>query len=223
MPVHDDLKWFEFIVLDAFQAGLSWRTVLHKREAFRKVFKGFDPNKVARLSEVEMEAAQNNPAIIRNRLKIRATVKNASAFLKLQENHGTFDAFIWQFTEGKSIENRWKTMQDIPASTPPRIRGSVTTISGVTRHCPRHFDTTIQRFKFEDGLCPTSRRLTLVGFSWVGYHFRPQTNVRFSVGAPSTPSSQISAHLRLAVQTRSNVNRAPSSASLWSLTCSVGL
>ena len=118
VPVHDDLKWFEFIVLDAFQAGLSWRTVLHKREAFRKVFKGFDPNKVARLSEVEMEAAQNNPAIIRNRLKIRATVKNASAFLKLQENHGTFDAFIWQFTEGKSIENRWKTMQDIPASTP---------------------------------------------------------------------------------------------------------
>jgi DNA-3-methyladenine glycosylase I len=118
VPVHDDLKWFEFIVLDAFQAGLSWRTVLHKREAFRKVFKGFDPNKVARLSEVEMEAAQNNPAIIRNRLKIRATVKNASAFLKLQENHGTFDAFIWQFTEGKPIENRWKTMQDIPASTP---------------------------------------------------------------------------------------------------------
>jgi DNA-3-methyladenine glycosylase I len=118
VPVHDDLKWFEFIVLDAFQAGLSWRTVLHKREAFRKVFKGFDPNKVALLSEVEMEAAQNNPAIIRNRLKIRATVKNASAFLKLQENHGTFDAFVWQFTEGKSIENRWKTMQDIPASTP---------------------------------------------------------------------------------------------------------
>jgi len=118
VPVHDDLKWFEFIVLDAFQAGLSWRTVLHKREAFRKVFKGFDPQKVARMSEVSQEKARNNPAIIRNRLKIQATVKNASAFLKLQETHGDFDSFIWQFTNGKTIQNHWKTMGDIPASTP---------------------------------------------------------------------------------------------------------
>ena len=118
VPVHDDLRWFEFIVLDAFQAGLSWRTVLHKREEFRKVFKGFDPQKVARMSEAAMERARNNPGIIRNRLKIQATGKNASAFLKLQETHGTFDAFIWQFTDGETVHNRWKTLQDIPASTP---------------------------------------------------------------------------------------------------------
>ena len=117
VPVHDDNKWFEFIVLDAFQAGLSWCTVLHKRESFRKVFKGFDPAKVARMSEAEMEKARNNVEIIRNRLKIQATVKNASAFLKLQEENGTFDTFIWQFTDGKTIQNKWKTMADIPAST----------------------------------------------------------------------------------------------------------
>lgn len=118
VPVHDDLKWFEFIVLDTFQAGLSWRTVLHKREAFRKVFKGFDPAKVAKMSQVEMESARNNAAIIRNRLKIQATVNNATAFLKLQKSCRTFDAFIWSFTEGKTIQNHWKSMEDIPASTP---------------------------------------------------------------------------------------------------------
>ena len=118
VPVHDDLKWFEFIVLDAFQAGLSWKTVLHKRDGFRKVFKGFDPAKVARMSEKALEAARNNPGIIRNRLKIKATVQNAKAFLKIQETMGSFDAYIWQFTEGSTIQNRWKTMQDIPASTP---------------------------------------------------------------------------------------------------------
>ena len=117
VPVHDDLKWFEFIVLDAFQAGLSWRTVLHKRKSFRQTFKGFDPRKVARMSEADLEKARNNPAIIRNRLKIKATVNNASAFLKLQKQYGSFDAFLWRFTEGKTIQNRWKTMEDIPAST----------------------------------------------------------------------------------------------------------
>jgi DNA-3-methyladenine glycosylase I len=118
VPVHEDLKWFEFIVLDAFQAGLSWRTVLHKREAFRKVFKGFDPIKVARMTQAEMEKARNNPAIIRNRLKILATVKNAASFLKMQETFGSFDTFIWSFTEGQTIHNSWKSMGDIPASTP---------------------------------------------------------------------------------------------------------
>lgn len=117
VPVHDDLKWFEFLVLDAFQAGLSWRTVLHKREAFRNVFKNFDPEKVARMSEAELENARNNPAIIRNRLKIQATVKNAKAFLKMQESHGSFDAYIWDFTDGKTIQNQWKSMDEIPAST----------------------------------------------------------------------------------------------------------
>ena len=118
VPVHDDRKWFEFIVLDAFQAGLSWRTVLHKREAFRKVFHNFEPEKVARMTEKELERARQNPAIIRNRLKIWGSVKNAKAFLNLQERHGSFDTFIWSFTDGQTINNKCKKMDDIPASTP---------------------------------------------------------------------------------------------------------
>ena len=118
VPVHDDLIWFEFIVLDAFQAGLSWKTVLHKREAFRQVFFGFDPVKVAIMSDKERENARQNPAIIRNRLKIRATVKNAMAFLKVQEKWGSFDSFIWSFTNGEIIHNSWSDLKEIPASTP---------------------------------------------------------------------------------------------------------
>jgi DNA-3-methyladenine glycosylase I len=117
VPVHDDRKWFEFIVLDAFQAGLSWKTVLHKRTAFHQVFYGFDPQRVAGMSEKAMEAAMANPAIIRNRLKIRAAVNNARAFLRLQEIHGSFDAFIWDFTGGRVIRNRWETMESVPAKT----------------------------------------------------------------------------------------------------------
>ncbi len=118
VPVHDDLIWFEFIVLDAFQAGLSWKTVLHKREAFRQVFYGFDPVKVARMSDKEIENARKNSAIIRNRLKIRAAVKNAMAFLKVQEKWGSFDSFIWSFTNGEVIHNSWRELKEIPASTP---------------------------------------------------------------------------------------------------------
>ena len=118
VPVHDDQKWFEFLVLDAFQAGLSWRTVLHKREAFREVFHGFDAAQVARMTEVELEAARQNPAIIRNRLKIQATVKNAVAFLDLQDKQGSFDSFIWSFTDGSVIHNEWEKLEQIPASTP---------------------------------------------------------------------------------------------------------
>lgn len=118
VPVHDDLIWFEFIVLDAFQAGLSWKTVLHKREAFRQVFFGFDPVKVAIMSDKERENARQNPAIIRNSLKIRATVKNAMAFLKVQEKWGSFDSFIWSFTKGEIIHNSWSDLKEIPASTP---------------------------------------------------------------------------------------------------------
>jgi DNA-3-methyladenine glycosylase I len=117
VPVHDDRKWFEFLVLDAFQAGLSWRIVLHRREGFREVFHGFDPVRVARMTEEEMEAAGGNPAIIRNRLKIRATVANARAFIALQERHGSFDAYIWSFTGGRSIQNGWRSLAEIPAST----------------------------------------------------------------------------------------------------------
>ena len=117
VPIHDDQKWFEFIVLDAFQAGLSWRTVLHKREAFRQVFYSFDPRRVARMSEAAQARARENPAIIRNRLKIRATVANARAFLDLQDTHGSFDAFIWAFTDGRVIHNHWRTDDAVPATS----------------------------------------------------------------------------------------------------------
>ncbi len=118
VPVHEDRKWFEFMVLDAFQAGLSWKTVLHKRAAFSRVFLDFDPLKVARMPEKTLAQALQNKAIIRNRLKIQATVKNARAFLKLQEDKGSFNAFIWSFTEGRIIHNAWKAQGEIPASTP---------------------------------------------------------------------------------------------------------
>ena len=117
VPVHDDGRWFEYLLLDAFQAGLSWKTVLHKREAFREVFHGFDPERVARMTVAEKEAARQNAGIIRNRLKIEAAVKNASAFLKVKEREGSFDSYIWSFTGGKVIRNSWKTLKEIPAST----------------------------------------------------------------------------------------------------------
>jgi len=116
-PVHDDRKWFEYLVLDAFQAGLSWKTVLHKREGFRKVFLGFDPARVVRMTARQVEAARGNAAIIRNRMKIEATVKNARAFLDLQARHGSFDAWIWSFTDGRVVRNQWRRLEQIPAST----------------------------------------------------------------------------------------------------------
>lgn len=118
VPVHEDDKWFEFLLLDGFQAGLSWRTVLHKREAFRTVFHDFQPERIARMTEDELLAARANPAIIRNRLKIEASVKNARAFLALQETYGGFDDWIWRFTDGRTIQNQWKTMDAVPATTP---------------------------------------------------------------------------------------------------------
>jgi len=118
VPVHDDRKWFEYLILDAFQAGLSWKTVLNKREGFREVFHGFDPQKVSKMTDKEMEAARNNPAIIRNRLKIKSAVGNAKVFLKLQDIHGSFDSYIWSFTDGQVINNSWKDLHKIPASTP---------------------------------------------------------------------------------------------------------
>jgi DNA-3-methyladenine glycosylase I len=117
VPVHDDRKWFEYLILDAFQAGLSWKTVLHKREGFRKVFLGFDPARVARMTARQMEAARGNPAIIRNRAKIEATMNNARAFLAAQERHGSFDAWIWSFTDGRVVRNRWRRLEQLPAST----------------------------------------------------------------------------------------------------------
>jgi DNA-3-methyladenine glycosylase I len=116
-PVHDDRKHFEFLVLDAFQAGLSWSIILKKRENFRKVFDGFDPVKISRYRESRIQKLLNGPGIIRNRLKIRSTITNARAFLKIQREFGSFDKFIWQFTSGKQKVNRWKSMKEIPAKS----------------------------------------------------------------------------------------------------------
>ncbi|MEW6666698.1 MAG: DNA-3-methyladenine glycosylase I [Thermodesulfobacteriota bacterium] len=118
VPVHEDRKWFEYLVLDAFQAGLSWRTVLHKREAFRKVFYDFDPVRVARMARKQVERACLNPGIIRNRLKIEAAVKNAKAFLDLQDAYGSFNAYIWSFINGRTVHGNWKSLAQLPASTP---------------------------------------------------------------------------------------------------------
>jgi DNA-3-methyladenine glycosylase I len=118
VPVHEDRIWFEYIVLDGFQAGLSWKTVLHKRESFRKVFHDFDPQKMVGMSDKEIEMACQNTAIIRNRLKIRAAIKNAGAFLQMREKYDSFDAYIWSFTNGKVIHNTWKELKELPASTP---------------------------------------------------------------------------------------------------------
>ena len=117
VPLHDDRKLFEFMVLDAFQAGLSWKTILNKRENFRKAFDDFDPEKISRYDEKKYDALMGDAGIIRNRAKIRGTIANAKAFLKIQEEFGTFDKYIWTFTGGKTIVNQWRTLSDIPAKT----------------------------------------------------------------------------------------------------------
>ena len=118
VPVYDDTRIFEFLVLEAFQAGLSWRTVLYKRENFRAAFAGFDPETVARFDEVKIQELLQNRGIIRNRLKVRAAVNNAQKFLEVQQEFRSFSDYIWRFTEGKPLVNHWKSMDEIPASTP---------------------------------------------------------------------------------------------------------
>lgn len=118
VPVYDDRLWMAHIILDAFQAGLSWRTILYKREAFRKVFHNFEPLRVARMTERQIEAACGNQAIVRNRQKIRAAVNNAGRMLDLAERHGSFSDYIWSFTDGKPICNHWKKIAQVPATTP---------------------------------------------------------------------------------------------------------
>lgn len=117
-PVHDDRKHFEFIVLDSFQAGLSWKTILDRREGFRLAFADFDPLVVAQFTDSYAEALMLDSRIIRNRLKIFGTIKNARAFLKIQEEFGSFDAYIWQFVQGQTIDNPHKSAKDIPATSP---------------------------------------------------------------------------------------------------------
>lgn len=118
VPVHDDRKLFEFIVLDSFQAGLSWAIVLNKREGFRDAFNNFQPEVIASYDEQKIQKLIQNPAIIRNKLKIRSTITNAHEFLDIQKEFGSFDKFIWQFTGGKTITNLWKTEAEIPTRSP---------------------------------------------------------------------------------------------------------
>jgi DNA-3-methyladenine glycosylase I len=117
VPVHDDRVWYEYIVLDGAQAGLSWSTILKKRENYRKAFAGFDPRKVAKFDKRKVERLLKDPGIVRNRLKVESAVKNARAFLKIQKEFGSFDAYIWPFVGGKPKQNRWRTLKQIPAET----------------------------------------------------------------------------------------------------------
>ena len=118
LPVHDDTKLFEAVILDGFQAGLSWLTILRKRENFRKAFDQFDVKKVAAYGEDKIEALLQDAGIIRNKLKVRAAVTNAQVFLKIQGEFDSFDKYIWQFTGGKMIVNQWSKLEQIPVSTP---------------------------------------------------------------------------------------------------------
>jgi DNA-3-methyladenine glycosylase I len=117
VPVHDDRMLFEMLVLEGAQAGLSWITILRKREAYRSAFAGFDPEAVARFGEREAAALLENPGIVRNRLKIQSTIGNAAAFLRVQEQEGSFDQFIWQFSGGTPRHNRRRRHTDVPART----------------------------------------------------------------------------------------------------------
>jgi DNA-3-methyladenine glycosylase I len=117
VPVHDDRKHFEFLVLEGAQAGLSWSVVLRKREAYRRAFHGFDPERVARYTEKRIQKLTLDREIIRNRMKIEAAVRNARAFLQIQKEFGTFDAYCWRFVDGRPKLNRCKTMQDVPATS----------------------------------------------------------------------------------------------------------
>ena len=117
VPVHDDRKHFEFLILEGAQAGLSWDTILKRREGYRKAFAGFDPKKVAKFGAKDVERLLADPGIIRNRLKVASTIANAKAFLEVQKEFGSFDKYVWQFVGGKPKQNKWKTMRDLPAKT----------------------------------------------------------------------------------------------------------
>lgn len=118
VPVRDDRTFFEFLVLESAQAGLSWLTILRKRENFRRAFEGFDAERVARMDEARVEALLADPGIIRNRRKIEATLANARAFLRVQEEWGTFTRYLWDFVDGTPVRNRWTSPAEVPATTP---------------------------------------------------------------------------------------------------------
>ena len=124
VPLHDDRRIFEFIVLEGMQAGLSWSTVLRKRENFRKAYKGFDPHIVAKFTQRDLERLLNDPGIIRNRLKIKASIANAGAFLAVQQEFGSFDRYMWEFVGGKPIKHRLRTVSQMPTTSPESDRFS---------------------------------------------------------------------------------------------------
>ena len=117
VPVHDDRTHFEFLILEAAQAGLSWSIVLNKREGYRKAFSQFDPEKVVRFTKAKIDKLVADPGIIRNRLKIESAVKNARALLAVQKEFGSFDEYCWRFVDGKPLQNSWKSIRQIPART----------------------------------------------------------------------------------------------------------
>jgi DNA-3-methyladenine glycosylase I len=117
VPLYDDDKLFEFLILETFQAGLSWITILRKRENFRKAFDGFDYKKIANYGEEKYQSLLQDAGIIRNKLKIKATITNAQAFMRIQEEFGTFSKYIWEFTDGKPIQNAFKTNKEVPATS----------------------------------------------------------------------------------------------------------
>ena len=118
VPVRDDRTQFEFLILEGAQAGLSWSTILNKREGYRKAFASFDPEKVARFTTRRIEKLLQDPSIVRNRLKVESTVTNARAFLQVRDEYGSFSDYIWGFVDGKPIQNRWKKDGDVPATSP---------------------------------------------------------------------------------------------------------
>jgi DNA-3-methyladenine glycosylase I len=121
VPVHDDRLLFEFLVLEGAQAGLSWSTILKRRENYRAAFDNFDPRIIARYNDNKIASLLADPGIIRNRLKIASAIQNAQAFLKVQEEFGSFDAYIWRFVDGKPKKNAWRSLAEIPAQTPESV------------------------------------------------------------------------------------------------------
>ena len=118
VPLHNDRKLFEFLILEGAQAGLSWDTILQKRANYRRAFDGFDPLVVSQYDRRKIDDLLRDPGIVRNRLKIESAIQNAKAFLRLQEEFGTFDAYVWQFVGGQPRQNRWRSIKQAPASTP---------------------------------------------------------------------------------------------------------
>ncbi len=118
VPEHDDQRLFEFILLEGAQAGLSWLTILKKRENYRLAFNGFDPRKIAKYDSRRVSRLLSNAGIVRNRLKILSAIENAKAFLEVQKEFGSFDRYIWQFVGGRPLQNRWRNLKDVPARTP---------------------------------------------------------------------------------------------------------